>query len=289
MYIQHQFEGFERRIQNEYNQSPIGPYEGPFDQNPKVPIFAQLLHSRLSYEDYTSVLHPKNFKSKVLKTKDNVEDIDNLEKIDMLEIIEDSANVFIEPDNTEKVFYTCCKKFCVIPCVCNLCTSDDGQCRNDKLKHMDLFDETDDMFSVRSTDLHCSKSNFFMHSYILKYPGIPKSCGKCENDLLNPKCYHLKFHRSCKFCKLYQYKLYPNSTKELYKREVKEKFWYKSVCPHCDKKFIEPYQRDRHIRLEHMNNKLKCNECAKSYQCKESLQYHILSIKAHTKCCRITM
>ena len=151
-------------------------------------------------------------------------------------LLDDSDSVFVEPDNDKKLFYTCRKKSCMIPCPCKLCTTDARQCSNHHIKHIELFNETQDLISVRSTEQSCTKENFFRYSYVLKYPGIPKTCSSCVNDLLHHKSYHLKFHWSCKFCKLYQYKLYPKSLKQLQERELQEKAWYKLVCPHCDKK-----------------------------------------------------
>ena len=39
----HVFDGFKGRVQLEYNKSPIGPYEGPYDQDPQVPLSAHYL------------------------------------------------------------------------------------------------------------------------------------------------------------------------------------------------------------------------------------------------------
>ena len=97
---------------------------------------------------------------------------------------------------------------------------------------------------------------FLNYSYVLKYPGISKTCFQCKLDLLDHKSYHLKFHWTCKFCKLYQYKLYPKSVKALHKREIQEQTWYKLVCNYCDKKFVEQYQKKKHVEQEHKNKKL---------------------------------
>jgi hypothetical protein len=165
----------------------------------------------------------------------------------------------------------------MIPCPCYPCNSGEGQFPEHNIKHINLFDENEHTISIRSTELSCSKESFFWRSYILKYPEIPKKCPRCRKDLLHHKSYHLDFHWTCKFCKLYQYKLYPKTVKELYDREVKEESWYKSVCPYCDTKFSEPYQRKKHIELEHQNNKLRCEECPKLFQCMQSLEYHKLN------------
>jgi hypothetical protein len=275
----HVFEGFNGRIQEEYNCSPVGPYEGPYDQDPQIPLFAQLSKSKLNYDKYTNFSHPEKIQCKIFQIKQKNEDIGDLDKIETLEVVGNSTDKFVKPDDEHRVFYTCSKKSCMIPCPCNPCNSGEGQCPEHKIMHMDLFDENEHAISIRSTELSCSKENFFTfsRSYILKYPGIPKKCPRCRKDLLHHKSYHMDFHWICKFCKLYQYKLYPKTVKELYDREVKEKSWYRSVCPYCDTKFSGPYQRKKHIELEHQNKKLKCENCPKLFQCMQSLEYHKLT------------
>ena len=272
----HVFYGFKGRVQLEYNKSPIGPYEGPYDQDPQVPLSAQLSNSLLSYDNYTNFLHPEEFPCKIFKIKQNYECIEDHQKIEALEVSDESSERFTKPDNG-KVYYTCKKKFCKIPCPCLICSSNENQCPEHNMKHVDLFDEKEHLFSVRTTDFSCSAENFFSRSYVLKYPGIPKACLRCRKDLLHHKSYHLDFHFHCKFCKLYQYKLYPKSSKELKIREVKEKAWYEKVCPYCDKMFADQYQTKKHIECEHKkNSKIKCDECQKPFQSEQSLKYHKL-------------
>ena len=276
------FDGFKGKIQREYNRSPVGPYEGNFDQHPQVPLFAQLPKSKLSFDQYTNFVHPQEFQCKIFKIKQNYKNINDLDKIEALEVTGDSTELFDNKSDDEKVFYTCNKKSCRIPCLCHICSLDDeSQCLDHNMKHEDLFDENNHLFSVRSTDIDCSNENFFLWSYILRYPGIPETCKKCERDLFHHKSYHLVFHWNCKFCKLYQYKIYPKSIKDLEKREVQEKAWYKKVCPYCDKKFVEPFQTRKHIEFEHNRKfEVKCDECQKPFQCKQSLVYH--KLKQHT-------
>ena len=240
-YIQQRFEGFKGIMQEEYNCSPVGPFEGPYDQNPEIPLSAQLPESKLDFQRYTNFLHPQTSQCKKFDIKKDFANFDELKKIESLKILEDSEEPFEKPQNGEKVWYTCTQKMCMIPCLCKDCNSQDGQCLEHNIKHFDLYDEKKHAFSVRSTDSFCCKERFFWHSYTLKYPGIPKNCIHCNKDLLHHKCYHLDFHSNCKFCKLYQYKLFPETADQLRAREVKEKRWYASVCPFCDKKFCEPY------------------------------------------------
>ena len=275
--ISESFEGFRGRIQEEYNSSPVGPYEGPFDQNPLIPLSAQLTKSKLSYEQYINFCHSQTVQCKIFRIMENYDDISDLQKIDSLYAVEDSEVVFERFNGDKKIYYTCSKNFCEIPCPCHVCNSEDGQCYLHNMKHIDLFDEQEDLISVRSTDHFCRRETFFKNSYTLRYPGIPRNCIQCCKDLMHHICYHLDFHNSCKFCKLYQYKLFPKTVKELHEREAKEKTWYKSVCPHCDKKFVEPYAVKKHIELKHNRKNYKCKMCPRTFQSKQSLDYHNLT------------
>ena len=252
--------GFKKRIYEEYNSSPVGPYEGPYDQHPQIPLNAQLWKSKLDYDTYTNFSHSKKMHCKRFRIKTHSDDIDDLRKIDTIEVDKDSNEVFIKPNDEKREYYTCSEKYCVIPCPCDPCNSKQGQCPTHNLKHPELFDEAHHAISIRSTDYMCNDLSFFRNCYVLKYPGIPKSCSQCKTDLLHHKSYHLVFHASCKFCKFYQYKTFPKTAEKLRARESEERLWYKKVCPYCDKKFVESYQRKKHIEMEHMNQKLKCDE-----------------------------
>ena len=243
-----------------------------------MPLSAQLPKTRLSYDEYTDFVHPHEFQCKAFKIKHNYKEFKDLKKIDALEVRGKNDDVSAK-QNSERVFYTCRSKLCKIPCPCLICCSSvKVQCSEHIIKHVDLFDEKEHLFSVRTTEISCSVKDFFSKSYVLKYPGIPQSCQSCQKDLLHHKCYHLDFHRNCKFCKFYQYKLYPKTVKELHKREVKERAWYQRVCPYCDKKFEEVSQTKKHIECEHKNNsKIKCNVCQKQFQSNQSLDYHKLA------------
>ena len=65
-YIQQRFEGFKGIMQEEYNCSPVGPFEGPYDQNPDIPLYAKLSESKLNFEKYTNFLHPQTSQCKKL-------------------------------------------------------------------------------------------------------------------------------------------------------------------------------------------------------------------------------
>ena len=82
--ISESFKGFRGRIQEEYNSSPVGPYEGPFDQNPLIPLSAQLTKSKLSHEQYINFCHSQTVQCKIFRIMENYDDISDLQKIDSL-------------------------------------------------------------------------------------------------------------------------------------------------------------------------------------------------------------
>ena len=93
--IEHQYKGFKKRIQDTYNTSPVGCYEGPYDQNSLISLSAQLPKSKLNFKDYTSFLHPQKSQCKRFDIMDHYEDINDLQKIESLNIIEDSYEAFV--------------------------------------------------------------------------------------------------------------------------------------------------------------------------------------------------
>ena len=103
---EHIFEGLKGRVQLEYKKSPVGPYEGPYDQDPQVPLSAQLPKTRLSYDEYTDFVHPHEFQCKAFKIKHSYKEFKDLEKIDALEVRGKNDYVSAK-QNSERVFYTC--------------------------------------------------------------------------------------------------------------------------------------------------------------------------------------
>ena len=156
-----EFKGFKGRIQDEFNSSPVGPYEGPYDQDPQVPLHAQLSKSKLDYNTYTSFSHPDIMQCKIFKIKKNYEAVDILKKIDTVEVDDVSEDMFIKPEDDQEIVYTCSKKFCRIPCLCYSCNTDKGQCQDHNMKHIDLFDDKEHAISVRTTEHSCTNASFF--------------------------------------------------------------------------------------------------------------------------------
>ena len=124
--------------------------------------------------------------------------------------------------------------------------------------------------------------------YILKFSGIPLECHQCKKDPLHHQSYHLKYHDNCKFCVQNRYKLKAQTEWELEDAKKKQSEYYRSVCPHCDKKFCEPYSRKKHVELEHQHVPYKCELCGKTFQSKQSKEYHKLvqhSVKELSETC----
>ena len=62
-------DGFNGRIQDEYNESPVGPYMGPYDQNEDLKLNLQLPDSELDFNSYTDFNHPDDVSCKVYQLK----------------------------------------------------------------------------------------------------------------------------------------------------------------------------------------------------------------------------
>jgi hypothetical protein len=272
--------GFERKVQVDYNDDPVGQYMGPYDQNEQLKLSVQLPRSKLDFEKYTKFQHDEPESCKILKIADSYAEIDDLNKINALQIsdrdISEIADMRHEYEKDDNIFYSCANNGCFIPCPCLPCCTDDGQCVEHRVKHVELFDMEKDLISIRSTETFCIDKNFFQHSYILKYPGIPRSCCKCKKDLLHHNSYHLVFHDNCKFCRQNRFKLFAKTAKELRNVQKKEDYYIRSVCPHCNKKFCDPSTRKKHIELEHMKTSYKCDICDKTFHAKQSKEYHII-------------
>ena len=231
--------GFEGRVQQEYNTHTVGQYMGPYDQNENLKLSIQLPNTSLDYESYTKFLHSGDecFEFCVK----SYEKYDDHIKIDAYEIKAGIDDLEESIDKTGTKYYTCHNGRCKIPCPCPQCCANKEQCTNHKIKHIALFDENQHAISIRSSSSFCLEKSFFQHSYILKYPGIPINCKKCERDLFFHHSYHFEFHELCRFCKQTFYKLRARTEKEHHSLEKKEARYFRTVCPYCDKRFCEPF------------------------------------------------
>lgn len=270
-------DGFEGRVQKEYNECPVGSYVGPYDQNESLSLSLQLPNSNLDYENYSEFVHPQNVSCRHYSISTKYVEFDDLKKLDALEIhTEESDEDEKEDDDEEKEkeFYTCYQKKCRIPCPCSPCSTLENQCTKHKIKHMKLFDVENDAITIRSSEDFCRDKSFFNLSYINKYPGIPKHCVQCRKDLVHHKSYHISFHESCKFCIQNWFKLRAKNPSEFNKNREMEEHYHNSVCPYCNKKFCEPYFAKKHIEFEHGTAPFMCEICSKRFHSDQALKYH---------------
>ena len=273
--IKQNMDGFQGRIQMEYNNHPVGPYVGPYDQNEKLDLCVQLPDSDLDFSDYTEFQHDGDrcfrYCLKAYKHYDALEKIDAYcieTKIDDKE--HDSSN----ESEDEQYYYTCQLETCQIPCLCPQCHQQQAQCPDHKMEHGALFDEKEHIISVRSSEEFCLEKTFLSKSYILKYSGIPLNCSRCKKDHLYHESYHIKYHKSCRFCKQTWFKYKAKNEGELKYLEKREAEYFKTVCPHCDKQFCEAYFAKRHIKSEHNTFPHKCSICERGFQSEKAMKYH---------------
>ena len=287
-------EGFEGRLQRDFNSSYIGPYMGPYDQNKVLKLSSQLTSSELDFEKYTQFIHSEHFKCKSFSIKESYETFGELSKIDVLEIkVDDQKSDDVKKsDDDEKsddddqksddeenddghIFYTCQTMLCRIPCPCRPCCSEEDQCAEHPILHDDQFDEDKHLVLIRSSDEFCCDNSFFKDCYLIKYAGIPVICTKCNLDFLHHTCYHLDFHESCKFCRKNKFKIFAETDFELKSDIKRHKNFLKTVCPHCDSKFCEPYFRKKHVEFEHEEAApFKCGFCSTTFHSKQGKVYH---------------
>ena len=108
-----QLNGFHGRVQGEYNNCPVGPFVGPFDQNESLNLNLQLPKSSLTFEKYSEFVHPDMALCRKFSLSHNYLKIDDLEKIDALETtdeMESDDEIDSDEEEKEKIVYTCFKK-----------------------------------------------------------------------------------------------------------------------------------------------------------------------------------
>ena len=264
---------FQRRVQAEYNNHPVGMYMGPYDQNKNLELKIQVPDSDLNFRNYTQ-FHHDGQKCFALKIK-SYEKYDILEKIDAYRIAkeividnESESDSETGSDNNErgdKKTYTCQFRTCKIPCPCPQCHLDQPQCLEHKIKHVSLFDETNHAISIRSSQEYCLDQSFFKKSYISRFSGIPISCKNCKSDLLAHHSYHFEYHEKCRFCKQSWYKHKAETKEELKNRGKEEENYFKRVCPYCNKQFIRASHVRSHVKYAHEGKKFKCGFCEKVF------------------------
>ena len=264
---------FKLRVQEEYNCHPVGQYVGPYDQNEKLSLNAQLPKSNLDFTSYTEFIHDgkKCFEYET-RNYESYSDLDKIKSYRIKSEIECADNK--DEDDNINIYYTCQHKLCKIPCPCAHCNSDVTQCNEHKLRHPALFDKTSDAVSIRSSEQFCESESFFVNSYIIKFPGIPKNCSKCCTDLLNHESYHFEYHTNCRFCNPTFFKAKATSKRELDALIKDESDYFRRVCPYCDKIFCEAFVTKKHIENVHGEKPFKCAKCDKGFQSLIAKSYH---------------
>ena len=300
--VQKAFDGLEGRIQADFNSSCVGPYMGPYDQHESLGLKSQLAESDMDFERYTHFIHPEELDCRRFSINEALYGgLKDVEKIDAIQFEDeniddqDDGSTGDQDDEEEHVVYTCQRQSCKIPCPCAPCSLDEKQCIEHKILHEDNFDENEHVFAIRSEHEFCNDDSFFSQMYLIKYPGIPRICKICNKDYLHHKCYHLKFHDNCKFCRKNRFKIYAETTSELRASIKKHEEFLKTVCPHCDNKFCEPYFRKKHVEFQHQENApFGCDFCKTKFHSKQAKEYHEsvhhgekLPSEACTKCGKI--
>ena len=266
-------------IKTEYNSNPIGPYMGPYDQSDCIPLKAQLSDSTLDHQQYSQFKHDDGLKCRNFEIVPEAEyrKLDDLEKIDSLQISE--HNDMEEDGHTsvrDRIYYTCSKGCCVIPCCCKDCCLQEPQCGMHRICHPDLFDPDLHRRTIRSSKLVCINETFFKKGelYTVDYSEIPKSCDGCGLDLLHHDAYHIEYHHNCKFCRLNKFKYRADSDRGLIDLIKSEEKYYSTVCPYCDNIFCEKFMRKKHIEYAHEEKVFVCEECDKTFSSLNGKIYH---------------
>ena len=114
------FEGFEGRVQRDFNSSFIGPCMGPYDQNKVLSLSSQLVGTDLDFNKYTQFIHPEHLKCKSFAIKESYDMSNDLSKIDVLlkddqKTEDDEKSDDDQDSDDDHIFYTCQFKRCKIP------------------------------------------------------------------------------------------------------------------------------------------------------------------------------
>ena len=271
-------EGFDGHIQVAYNNSPVGVYQGPYDQNGALHLSIQLPESDLDFEKYTEFRHDASLPCRKFAIKESYNEIDDLEKVDSIAIRDENECLTksnSDSDDEDKYHYTCQHGNCIVPCPCAPCCNGDEQCTRHKIEHVDRFDANVHAVTIRSTEDFCNDQNFMDKSYYIKHPGIPLDCKKCKRDFLHHVCYHLVLHETCKFCRQNKFKTFAETAPEFESVIKKQTHFLKSVCPYCNAKFCDPYFKKKHVEFEHESvAPFKCDKCSKGFHSKQAKEYH---------------
>lgn len=268
--------GFNGRMQSFYNKAPIGPYQGPYDQNAGLSLSIQLPESDMNFEKYTEFRHPETVQCRKFTIKESYQEIKDLEKVAAIAINDKTgSDTESDSDEEDRVQYSCQYGNCVIPCPCFQCCTGEVQCNEHKIQHIANFDENVHIVTVRSSEDFYNDATFMDKSYLIKHPGIPVDCSNCKRDHIQHICYHLDIHDNCRFCRQNIFKTFAETEAEFRAAMKKDSFFLKSVCPYCNSKFCDPYFKKKHVEFEHENKApFKCEHCDTKFHSKQAKDHH---------------
>ena len=211
---------------------------------------------------------------------------------------------------TKTIVYTCERGTCCIQCPCNLCTSCDEpcnrycakspceecdqQCQEHKIELDRTYSNTDSFtipfyYENLDEEARTEETNrlivypigwgtFDPEYRFIKYAGIPRSCTKCQEDLLDHEAYHSVLHYRCKFCRkcLRPMKNDPVDPLQFFKEKKKTEINDNSTCAFCYKYFTDSARRKYHERTEHTlgEKPFKCDNCPRSFASLVGLSHH---------------
>ena len=183
-----------------------------------------------------------------------------------------------------RLLYPCKYSKCIIECPCKICTDVwrrcregcktlrclkcDYQCRDHKLNLQRTFNSHEHHFT-----LIASEENFF--HFVTPYSGIPLSCERCSDDVLEHQILHLAFHLKCKFCR-HEFRSFENSSVVTFsdfiksEKEISEE--EDSTCSICFKVCLDKEARKIHQNRSHGSH--CCKDCNEVFTSRRKLQYH---------------
>ena len=207
------------------------------------------------------------------------------------------------------IIYPCEYGGCCVQCPCNICTSGnepcgqycakspceecDQQCPEHKCE-LDRTYSRKDSFTIPFYSQHLDKeqsaetirdlqgqfrySKYDPEDTFIKYVGIPRSCTRCQDDLLDHEVHHSVLHYRCKFCRKFLKLLRNNPVnsiqmlKEKKKREIEDG----TTCAYCYKYFANSTTRKSHERVEHIVHEkpFECIQCSRSFASLVGLKHH---------------
>ena len=189
------------------------------------------------------------------------------------------------------VVYTCSNQSCVIKCPCHVCRAPRGGCCHSRQSRLNckacspqcslhqitvpfMFNPSQNLYTVIT-------ENMSKYWYAHGYAGIPKSCEHCVSDLLEHQVLHLVIHEFCRYCRFesrpLEYKKASRSLKKFIQAEKETNFRDERTCSVCLLEFKDRNGRKIHEEIVHRQvaQKFKCEQCAKSFVCQSSLNYHL--------------